>query len=57
MGGRVLYSNRMLRQMEVIFMDSCDSHGRSNWYDASDMTGFRMIGSVRLRPSVRIAVQ
>ena len=53
----VLYSNRMLRQMEVIFMDSCDSHGRSNWYDASDMTGFRMIGSVWLQPSVRIAVQ
>lgn len=53
----VLYSNRMLRQMEVIFMDSCDSHGRSNWYDVSDMTGFRMIGSVRPRPSVRIAVQ
>ena len=53
----VLYSNRMLRQMEVIFMDSCDSHGRSNWYDASDMTGFRMIGSMWLQPSVRIAVQ
>lgn len=57
MGGRVLYSNRMLRQMEVIFMDSCDSHGRSNWYDVSDMTGLGMIGSVWLQPSVRIAVQ
>ena len=53
----VLYSNRMLRQMEVIFMDSSDSHGRSNWYDVLDMTGFRMIGSVWLQPSVRIAVQ
>lgn len=31
-------------------MDSCDSHGRSNWYDVSDMTGFRMIGSVWLQP-------
>ena len=57
MDGRVLYSNRMLGQMEVIFMDSCDSHGRSNWYDVSDMTGFRMIGSMWLQPSVRIAVQ
>ncbi len=53
----VLYSNRMLRQMEVIFMDSCDSHGRSNWYDVLDMTGFWMIGFVGLQPSVRIAVQ
>ena len=53
----VLYSNRMLRQMEVIFMDSCDSHGRSNWYDVSGMTGLGMIGSVWLQPSVRIAVQ
>ena len=53
----VLYSNRMLRQMEVILMDSCDSHGRSNWYDVLDMTGFRMIGSVWLQLSVRIAVQ
>lgn len=53
----VLYSNRMLRQREVIFMDSCDSHGRSNWYDVLDMTVFRMIGSVWLQPSVRIAVQ
>lgn len=53
----VLYSNRMLRQMEVIFMDSCDSHGRSDWYDVLDMTGFRMIGSVWLQLSVRIAVQ
>ena len=53
----VLYSNRVLRQMEVIFMDSCDSHGRSNWYDVLDMTGFRMIESVWLQSSVRIAVQ
>lgn len=53
----VLYSNRMLRQMEVIFMDSCDSHGRSNWYDVLDMTGFWMIGFVGLQPSVRIAVR
>lgn len=53
----VLYSNRMLRQMEVIFMDSCDSHGRSNWYDVLDMTGFWMIGFVWLQLSVRIAVQ
>ena len=57
MDGRVLYSNRMLRQMEVIFMDSCDSHGRSNWYDVLDMTGFWMIGFVWLQLSVRIAVQ
>ena len=37
-------------------MDSCDSHGRSNWYDVSDMTGFGMIETVWSQPSVGIAV-
>lgn len=53
---RVLYSNRMLRQMEVIFMDSCDSHGRSNWYDVSDMNHLDVTVYMWSQHTIRITV-
>ena len=56
MGDPVLSSNRMLRQMEVIFMDSCDSHGRSNWYDVSDMNHLDVIVYTWSQHAIRITV-